>query len=63
MNLIINQRKYGQAKAANFIVNQRNHGIKNKIYKYMTSLSINVHIDKLDEELVNTIIHIIEQPK
>ena len=29
----------------------------------MTSLSINVHIDKLDEELVNTTIHIIEQPK
>ena len=29
--------------------------LKNKIYKYMTSISKNVHIDKLDETYHRTI--------
>ena len=40
--------------------------LKNKIYKYITSESKNVYIDKLDEinnKLINTTIHIIEQLK
>ena len=32
--------------------------LKNKIYKYMTSVSQNVYIDKLDDILINTTIHI-----
>ena len=36
--------------------------LKNKIYKYMTLISKNGHIDKLDER-INTTIHIIEQLK
>ena len=38
--------------------------LKTKIYKYMTSISKNVYIDKLDDivnEYNNTIIHTIEQ--
>ena len=35
--------------------------IKNKIYKYMTSISKNVYIDKLAD--MNTTMHIIEQLK
>ena len=37
--------------------------LKNKIYKYMTSISKNVYIDKLDDIVKNTIIHIIHQLK
>ena len=37
--------------------------LKNKIYKYMTSISKSVYIDKLDDIVVNTTIHIIEQLK
>ena len=38
--------------------------LKNKIYKYMTSISKNVYIDKLDDIVKkNTIIHIINQLK
>ena len=37
--------------------------LKNKICKYMTSISKNVYIDKLDVLLENTIIHIIHQLK
>ena len=40
--------------------------LKNKTYKYITSESKNVYIDKLDEinnKLINTTIHIIEQLK
>ena len=37
--------------------------LKNKIYKYMTSVSKNVYIDKLDDIVKNTTIHIIEQLK
>ena len=37
--------------------------IKNKIYKYMTSISKNVYIDKLDDIVNDTTIHIIEQLK
>ena len=33
--------------------------LKNKIYKYMTSISENVYIDKLDD--INKTMHIIEQ--
>ena len=32
--------------------------LKNKIYKYMTSISENVYIDKLDD--INKTMHIIE---
>ena len=34
---------------------------KNKIYKYMTSISKNAYIDKLDDTVISIIIHIIEQ--
>ena len=73
-----NQAKFGQKKALNLTVNQRNHGWriiiwicfehitkeillllkdlledlfirKNKIYKYMTSISKNLYIDKLND--------------
>ena len=37
--------------------------LKSKIYKYMTSISKNVHIDKLDDMWMNTIIHITLQLK
>ena len=37
--------------------------LKNKIYKYMTSVSKNVYIDKLDDIVKNIIIHIITQLK
>ena len=37
--------------------------LKNKIYKYMTSVSKNVYIDKLDDIITNIIIHIIAQLK
>ena len=32
--------------------------LKNKFYKYMTSVSKNVYIDKLDDIITNIIIHI-----
>ena len=35
--------------------------LKTKIYKYMTSVSKSVYIDKLDDIVVNIIIYIIEQ--
>ena len=37
--------------------------LKNEIYKYMTSISRNMSIDKLDDIVINTTIHIIEQLK
>ena len=38
--------------------------LKKKIYKYMTSISKNVYIDKLDDIInINTTIHIIEHLK
>ena len=37
--------------------------IKNKIYKYMTSISKNAYIDKLDDIVKNTIILTIHQLK
>ena len=38
--------------------------LKNKIYKYMTSISKNMYIDKSDDiVLINTTIHIIESLK
>ena len=37
--------------------------LKNKIYKYVTSISKNVYIDKLDDIVTNTTIHIIAQSK
>ena len=37
--------------------------LKSKIYKYMTSISKNVYIDKLDDVVDNTIIHITLQLK
>ena len=37
--------------------------LKNRIYKYMVSISKNVYIDKLDDIVKNTIIHIIAQLK
>ena len=38
--------------------------LKKKIYKYMTSISRNVYIDKLDDIInINTTIHIIEHLK
>ena len=37
--------------------------IKNKIYKYMISISQNVYIDKLDDVVHESTIHIIEQLK
>ena len=35
--------------------------LKTKIYKYMTSVSKNVYIDKLDDILPSIIIHTMEQ--
>ena len=35
--------------------------LKNKIYKYMTSISKNVYVHKLDDLVNEYIIHIIEQ--
>ena len=37
--------------------------LKSKFYKYMTSLSKNVYIDKLDDIVNKYLIHIIEQLK
>ena len=37
--------------------------LKNKIYKYVTSISKNVYIDKLDDIVTNTTIHVIAQSK
>ena len=37
--------------------------LSNKIYKYMTSISKNMYIDKLDNIVMNTTIHITEQYK
>ena len=37
--------------------------LKNKIYKYMTSISKNVHIDKLGDIVNSTTIHVIQQLK
>ena len=37
--------------------------LKNKIYKYMTSISKNVYIDKLDDIVENAIMLIIHQLK
>ena len=37
--------------------------LENKIYKYMTSVSKNVYIDKLDNLVTNTTIHIIANLK
>ena len=37
--------------------------LKNKIYKYITSISKNVHIDKLGDIFHSTTIHIIQQLK
>ena len=37
--------------------------LKNKIFKYMTSISKNVYIDKLDIYLINTATHMIQQLK
>ena len=37
--------------------------IKNKVYKYMTSVSKNVYIHKLDDIVINTATHIIAQSK
>ena len=37
--------------------------LHNKIFKYMTSVSKNVYIDKLDDQFIITIIHIIVQSK
>ena len=37
--------------------------LKNIIYKYMTSISKNVYVDKLDDIVKNTIILIINQLK
>ena len=37
--------------------------LRNKIYKYMTSVSKNVYIDKLDDRVITATIHIIEKLK
>ena len=37
--------------------------LKNKIYKYMTSISKNVYIEKLDNIVLINTIHIIKQLK
>ena len=37
--------------------------LKNKVDKHMTSISQNVYTDKLDEQLINTALHIIEPLK
>ena len=37
--------------------------LKNKIYKYMTPVPKNVHINKLHDIGINPTIHIIEQSK
>ena len=37
--------------------------LKNRIYKYMVSISKNVYSDKLDDIVKNKIIHIIAQLK
>ena len=37
--------------------------LKNIIYKYMTAISKNMYIDKLDDMLMNAVIYIVEQSK
>ena len=37
--------------------------LKNKIYKYITSISKNVYVDKIDYKLINKMIYIITQLK
>ena len=37
--------------------------LKNNIDKYMTSISKNVYIDKLDDTVMSIMIHIIEQSR
>ena len=51
-----NERKYVAAEG--FI-----RTLKKIFYKYMTSISKNVHIDKLDDIVIYIIIHIIAQLK
>ena len=47
-----------------FVVTERSIGtLKSKINKYMSVISKNVYIDKLDDYLMNKTIHIIAQSK
>ena len=62
-------------KGSDFTIDQRNCGYKimilkciqhikkdsKKNYEYMTSISKNVYIDKLDDKLINTATHILAQ--
>ena len=53
---------YSAHNEEKYIVSERFiRTLKNKIYKYMTSISKNVYIDKLDD--INKITHIIAQSK
>ena len=49
MNQFTNQIKYRQIKTVHFTIDQQNHVLKNKIYKYTTSVPKNIYIDKLDD--------------
>ena len=53
---------YSTHNKGKYVANKRFiRTLKNKVYKYINSISKNVYIDKLDE--INTTIHIIEQLK
>ena len=52
---------HNEAKA--FVAERFIRTLKNKIYNYMSSISKNVYIDKLDDTLITPMIYIIEELK
>ena len=50
-------------KGKSVIAERLIRALKNEIYKYMTSVSKNVYVDKLNDIVINIITHIIEQLK
>ena len=50
-------------EAKTFVAERFIRTLKNKIYDYMSSISKNVYIDKLDDTLITPMIYIIEELK
>ena len=50
-------------EAKTFVAERFIRTLKNKIYNYMSSISKNVYIDKLDDTLITPMIYIIEELK
>ena len=50
-------------EAKTFVAERFIRTLKNKIYNYMSSISKNVDIDKLDDTLITPMIYIIEELK